>query len=148
MKVILLQDVKGAGRKGEIKDVADGYARNFLIKQGFAQAATKQTIERVEADIAINHKADELDLKRTQEIVAKLDGQEIEVVEKVNEVGHLYAATSREAIAEAVKKKFKINLDTKQVAFEAPIKETGEHQVKIEFPHGLEADLTVSVTAK
>jgi len=148
MKVILLQDVKGAGRKGEVKDVADGYARNFLIKQGLAQPATKQTIASVEADIVLNHKANEMDLKRTQEIVAKLDGQEIEVAEKVNEVGHLYAALSRETIAEAVKKKLKINLDSKQVAFDGPIKETGEHQVRIEFPHGLEADLTVTVSAK
>ncbi|PIR03094.1 MAG: 50S ribosomal protein L9 [Candidatus Magasanikbacteria bacterium CG11_big_fil_rev_8_21_14_0_20_43_7] len=148
MKVILLQDIKGTGRKGEIKDVADGYARNFLIKQGLAQSATKQAVAAVEADLAINQKANELELKRTQEVVAKLDGMEITVAEKINEKGHLYAALSPNAVTFAVKNQLKTNLDPKQVIFEAPIKETGEHLVKIEFPHGLEAELTVTISAQ
>jgi large subunit ribosomal protein L9 len=148
MKVILLREVKGTGSKGEIKEVADGYARNFLIKQGLAEPATKQTVAKVEADLAVNQKANEMDLKKTQEVVVKLDGQEITVAEKVNEVGNLYAALSGDSVAAAVKKHLKINLDPKQVAFETPIKEIGEHKVQIEFPHGLEAELTVTISSK
>lgn len=148
MKVILIRDVKGTGRKGEIKDVADGYARNFLIKQGLAEPATKQAIAKVEADIAVNQKANELDLKRTQEAVGKLDGQEVTIEEKMNDTGHLYAALSGKTVAAAVKKQLKVNLDPKQVTFDAPIKESGEHRIRIEFPHGLEAELTISLSAK
>ncbi len=148
MKVILLREVKGTGKKGEIKEVADGYARNFLIKQGLAQPASKQAVAAVEADLAVNQKANELDLKRTQDAVAKLDGQEIAIEEKMNEAGHMYAALSGKTVAAEVKKQLKVNLDTKQIAFDAPIKESGEHVVRIEFPHGLEAEITINLSAK
>ncbi len=148
MKVILLRDVKGTGTKGEIKDVADGYARNFLIKQGLAQPASKHVVAAVEADIAVNQKANELDLKRTQEAVAKLEGQEVAIEENMNEAGHMYAALSGEAVAAAVKKQLKVNLDPKQAMFDTPIKESGEHRINIEFPHGLEAELTINLSAK
>ncbi len=148
MKVILLREVKGTGKKGEIKDVADGYARNFLIKQGLAQPASKQAVAAVEADLAVNQKANELDLKRTQDAVAKLDGQEISISEKMNDAGHMYAALSGSVVAAAVKAQLKVNLDTKQIAFESPIKESGEHRISIEFSHGLEAEITINLSAK
>lgn len=148
MKVILLQDIKGTGKKGDIKDVADGYARNFLIKEGLAQHATKQAIATVEADLVINQKANELDLVRTQDIVSRLDGKSVTVKEKANEKGHLYAAISPNLIVSAVKSQLKINLEQKQVVFESSIKEIGEHPVQIEFPHGLGAELTVSVSSE
>lgn len=147
MKVILLRDVKGTGRKGEVKDVADGYARNFLIKQGLADVATEKKVAEVEAVLAHTQKANELDLKRAQAAVAKIDGMQVSISEKVNDVGHLYAALSRDAVVAAVKKELKVNLDPSQVMFEDPIKQTGEHQVRIEFPHGLEADITVELSA-
>lgn len=148
MKVILLREVKGTGKKGEIKEVADGYARNFLIKQGLAQAASKQAVAAVEADLAINQKANELDLKRTQDAVKKLDGQAVLVEETMNEAGHMYAALSAKTVTTAVKKQLKVNLDTEQIMFESPIKESGEHRISVEFPHGLEAELTVNLSAK
>ena len=147
MKVILLQDIKGAGRKGEVKDVADGYARNFLLKQGLADIASAKKVSEVEAVLATTQKANELDLKRSQEAVAKIDGQEVTISEKVNDVGHLYAALSKDTVAAAVKKQLKVNLDPAQVLFESPIKDTGEHQVRIDFPHGLEAEITVQLSA-
>jgi len=147
MKVILLRDVKGTGRKGEVKDVADGYARNFLIKQGLAAVATEKKVAEVEAVLAHTQKANELDLKRSQAAVAKIDGQEVQISEKVNDVGHLYAALSRDVVAAAVKKQLKVNLDPAQVMFDDPIKETGQHPVRIEFPHGLEAEVTVDLSA-
>lgn len=148
MKVILLKEVKGTGKKGEIKEVADGYARNFLIKQGLAQPASKQAVAAVEADLAVNQKANELDLSRTQAAVGKLDGQEVSIAEKMNESGHMYAALSGTSVATAVKAQLKVNLDSKQVVFESPIKEAGEHRIQIHFPHGLEAEVTVNLSAK
>ena len=147
MKVILLQDIKGTGRKGEVKDVADGYARNFLLKQGLADVASSKKVAEVEAMLANTQMASELDLRRAQEVVAKIDGQEVTISEKVNELGHLYAALSKDTVASTVKKQLKVNLDPAQIMFESPIKETGEHQVRIEFPHGLEADITIQLTS-
>ncbi|OIO19604.1 MAG: 50S ribosomal protein L9 [Candidatus Magasanikbacteria bacterium CG_4_9_14_0_2_um_filter_41_10] len=147
MKVILLQDIKGTGRKGEVKDVADGYARNFLLKQGLADIASAKKITEVEAVLATTQKANELDLKRSQEAVAKIDGMEVIISEKVNDVGHLYAALSKDTVAAAVKKQLKVNLDSAQVMFESPVKETGEHRIRIDFPHGLEAEITVQLSA-
>ncbi len=147
MKVILLRDIKGTGRKGEVKDVADGYARNFLMKQGLAEMATPKKVAEFEAVLEHTQKANELDLKRSQDVVAKIDGQEVTISEKVNEVGHLYAALSKDTVVAAVKKQLKVNLDAVQIKFDHPIKEAGEHQVRIEFPHGLEADITIALSA-
>ena len=148
MKVILIQDVPGTGKKGEVKDVADGYARNFLLRQNLARAATANVLEEMRAKLERERKKSEHELKEHQKTASQIDGAEIEVREKVNESGKLYAAISAQSVVDAVKKQLKITIEPRQVRFHSPIKEIGAHDVQIVFGHGLEADLKLTVSEK
>lgn len=145
MKVILLCDVEKLGKKNEIKDVADGYARNFLFPQKLAEPATESAVKKLEAELAAAEALAEEDLEKTEETVAILDGQEIEISVKIGEDGKLYGAITPQKIANVLEEKGFL-VKKKQVRLEGPIKETGEYDIVIEFPHGLEAKIKVIVT--
>lgn len=145
MKVLLLEDVQGTGKKNQIKEVASGYARNFLFKNALAVLAgdTVVTTHLAQAEKARKHM--EQELSDFQELAAKIDGVTVEVVAKVSDTGTLYAAVSPEAIMRAIKKQYGVTVSAKQVAIAEPLKELGDYPVRIEFGHGLEADLMVTV---
>ncbi len=147
MKVILLKDVKGTGKKGDIKNVADGYARNFLLKNHLAQSANKTYLEELNSETTRQAKKIEQELKDQQKAAAKLDGAEIEIIEKINPEGRLYAAVSGSKIASAIKKQLKIEMDGKQIRILSQIKEAGEYDLVAQFSHGLEAEFRVIITA-
>lgn len=145
MKVILLKDINKLGKKFDIKDVADGHARNFLIPKKLAKPATEAAVKAIETEKEAAEAMAVLDLKATEEIVANLDGQEIEIPAKVSEEGKLYGALTPLKISKALQgKEFKIKKS--QIKIAEPIKEIGEYEVIIEFAHGLEAKIKVIVT--
>jgi len=144
MKVILLKDVQDLGKKYEVKEVKDGYARNFLIPQKLAKTATKQALKWLEDRKEIIEKEISEDLKETQEIASNLDGLELNVPVKVGDEGQLFESINSQKISEKLKeigfeiKKSKITLDQ-------PIKALGEYSVKISLDHNLEAEIRVIV---
>lgn len=144
MKVILLQNVSGLGRADDIKEVAEGYARNFLFVRHLAVPASEKTTN----DLAIKHrkaaKEAERDLTLQQKLAEKIEGQEIELKEKVSDGGHLYAAVTAVKVAEALKKAG-YRVEDNQI-FMKPLKEIGTFPVKIKFRHGLEATVSVLIT--
>jgi large subunit ribosomal protein L9 len=144
MKVILIQDVPKVGKKSEVKEVADGYARNFLLPRGLANAATESTLKQLEEEKVNAEKEAEEDLAKTQETVASLDGQEIEMPAKMGEEGKLYGSITAAKITKVLQVK---GLDIKkdQLKLGEPIKEMGEHEIILEFPHGLEAKIKLIV---
>ena len=145
MKVILLKDVKNLGRKNEIKNVSDGYARNLLLPRKLAAVATATEIKKVEEKKAEERQRAEKDLEKNQEVVVKMEGLEIEIAAKTDKEGGLYAALSPAQISKALQAKgFEIKKG--QVKIDEPIKEIGETEVIIEFPHGLEAKIKIIVT--
>jgi large subunit ribosomal protein L9 len=146
MKVILLKDVQGTGKKGEIKDVAAGYARNYLIRHGFARSATKTLLSEMEQKKKKEVKRELVDLKTSQEHAARVDGGVVEMNAKINTDGRLYAALGVTKIAREIKNQLGAIVQPKQIHLDAPIKEVGEHLIKVTFGHGLEADLTVVVS--
>ncbi len=146
MKVILLQNVPGTGQKGEIKEVADGYARNFLIKKNFARPATADVLEKIQAQEKKKAKELEGELRNSQQTAAKIDGLEIEVLGKTSNTGTLYSAVGAGKIAQEIKKQLGVAIKPNQVELKKSIKECGDFEVKIRFPHGLEADLRVRVS--
>jgi large subunit ribosomal protein L9 len=147
MKVILLQSVEGLGKEGEIKEVALGYARNFLIPRGLAEEATEDLIAQIEKRKEKEAKVAEMDLVKTEKLASQLDGQEIEITAKASEEGRLYAAVTPAKIASELKAKgFEINVD--QVLVPEPIKELGEYEVTLNLPHGLEAKITLIISSK
>lgn len=126
--------------------VADGFARNFLLKQNLAEAATEEALFAVKIKEDKKKKQSVTELKNNQEMASRLDGIEIEIIAKASEEGTLYAAIGSRKIADEIKKQFGVDIQSKQLVLDRAIKEVGEHQGKIKFGHGLEAEFTVLVS--
>jgi large subunit ribosomal protein L9 len=144
MKVILLKDVEGVGKKFEIKEVKSGYGRNFLIQRGLAQPATKEALLWVETQKEIESKKSEEDLMKIQQQASTIDGQEIEVPVKVGDEDQLFESVNAQKIAEKLKE-IGFEIKKSQICLEKPIKELGEYPVKIKFKHNLEAEIRVII---
>ena len=144
MKVILLQDIEKLGKKYDIKEVAAGYARNFLIPKGLAKPATKVALKWLEVQKEIEAKKAEEDLKRVQDFVAKVDGLEVVFQVKVGEKGELFESINSQKISEKLKE-LGFGIKKTQIELKEPIKELGESPVKIHFEHNLEAEIKVIV---
>ena len=134
MKVILLKDVARLGRKGEVKNVSDGYARNFLFLQKLAAPATAKNIKRGEEELK-NKKAQKESAHNEFHVLrAALAEQGIVIKKRAYKNGKLYAAVSAKEILEALKKlgfPIPVNLNEEMIKFDAPIKTTGKHDAKI-----------------
>lgn len=146
MKVIFLADVKGTGKKGEIKEVSDGFARNFLLKNKLAEAATPGAIAQLQAGENKKKKQQETEHKGYQREVARLSGRKVSVTEKATPEGKLYAAVTGQTLAVAIKNQIGSDLDPKIIKTPKPIKQLGTHNFIVSFPHGLDAELSVTVS--
>lgn len=147
MKIILLKDVQKVGKKYDIKDVADGFALNSLIPRGLAKPATKDSIAKVEqlkANDLTNKKIQEDLLLKNLEVIRNL---KIEIKEKANEKGHLFAGVTKERVYEEVTKATRLTLNIDSIKLDKPIKETGEHKVTVEAM-GKKAEFLLSISAK
>ncbi len=145
MKVLLIKDVKSLGKAGEVKEVKDGYGKNFLIAKGFAKHATPEIIEEHKKMMAQKEAEEKAELQRLQELAKKLDKLEIVVKKKVGENGHLFGAVTKEEIAEALKAEHGIEIDKKHITDKKVIKSVGEHEVDLKLGHGIHATLHVDV---
>ena len=146
MKVILNKDVQNLGNNGDIKEVADGYARNFLIPGGYVKIATKNAIQQSESIRAKRVKQSEESLKLAEEMVDKLEGFTVNLKAKAESNGKLYGAIKSEEISSyLIEKGFQV--DENNIVIENPIKELGEHKVMVVFDHGLEAKIRLTVEA-
>ncbi len=145
MKVILLQDVENVGKKFEIQEVKDGYARNFLIPQNLAKPATKQNAKWLESQREVMEKEVEEDLKISQALASALDDIEISIAVKVGDEGQLFESINTTKIAEEL---VKMGFDIKksQIQLEKPIKVLGEFPIKVNLDHNLEVQIRVVVT--
>jgi len=146
MKVILLQDIEGLGKKYEVKDVKNGHARNFLLPEKLARAATKPALKWLSDQKEIIAKEVEEDLKKAQVLASELDGLELSVVVKVGDEGQLFESINSQKIVEKLKE-MGFEVKKSQVKLENPIKEIGEFPVSISLDHNLEAEIKVIVTA-
>ncbi len=144
MKVILLKDVQDLGKKYEVKNVKEGYARNFLFPQNLAKPATKSNLEWLEKEKELEVRKMEEQLKAVQAQVVKIDGFELEIKVKVGEKGELFESINQKRIS-AQLKAAGFEIAPEQIQLLEPIKDLGEHKVKITFPHGLEAEISVIV---
>lgn len=145
MKVVLSARVPQLGERGDVCNVADGYARNFLFPQKLAELATPQALERIEQERAAVRKRAEHELHDLQRIATQLDGYELETEEPVSEAGTLYASVGAQKVAQLLKERG-LPVKKTQVVME-PIKTPGEYKAGIRFDHGLEAEVTIIVTA-
>ncbi len=145
MRVILLEDIERLGKKYEIKDVKDGYARNFLFPKGLAKQVTEDSLKWLAMQREIGEKKAEEELNKTEEDVTKIDGVEILIPVKIGEKEQLFEKITAQKISEKLKK-LGFNIKKNQIELEKPIEETGEFPIKIKFEHKLEAEINVIVT--
>jgi large subunit ribosomal protein L9 len=145
MKVLLIQDVKGLGKAGEVKEVKPGYGQNFLIKKGFAKPATPEIIAEHEAELKRKAQEEAAELARLKALAQKLDKLEIIITKKLGQNGHLFGAVTKDEIAHALKEQHGIEIDKKHITDKTAIKSIGEHEVDLKLGHGIHATLHVDV---
>ena len=144
MKVLLIKDVKSLGKKGEIKEVKDGYGQNFLIGKGMAKLATPDVVEKWKAQQARL----EQELKDTLARLAKekiaLGEKNIVIKKKLAPAG-IQGSVGKDDIAKAIKEQMDIEIDKKIVELKKALKTVGEHKVDIKLGHGIHATVTVEI---
>lgn len=133
MRVIFLKDIPGIGRKYDIKNVADGYAQNFLLPRGLAKVATDTITKEIE--LKKKNKKEEQEIKENllDREVNKLKDVVLEIKSKLNDKGHLFASIHKEEISKELSKKLKLEIDPEYIQLDNPIKESGEHSIKIKI---------------
>ncbi|WHY00733.1 50S ribosomal protein L9 [Neobacillus sp. DY30] len=145
MKVIFLKDVKGKGKKGEIKNVADGYAHNFLIKQGLAIEANSANISTLEGQKKKEDKRAAEELAEAKKLGEQLDKITVELSAKAGEGGRLFGSITTKQIAEELQKKHGIKIDKRKMELEDAIRTLGHTKVPVKLHHEVMATLTVHV---
>jgi large subunit ribosomal protein L9 len=133
MKVIFLKDVGGVGVHGTIKEVADGYALNFLIPRKLAEQATPEKAAKIQAQMKVAAAAEAQKNAKGSEYARTLNGAAITVEAKANEKGHLYKQLSTDAVALAIKEEQGIEVAPDAIRFSNPIKEIGESKAEVKF---------------
>jgi len=146
MKVILLKDIKGTGKKGDIINASDGHARNFLIPRKLAKPATDSSVKELQHQKASAKKRKEEELKKAKELAEELSKIEIKINTKAGESGKLFGSITNKDIAEILKKDYGHKIDKKKIVMDA-IKAIGRTEIQIKVYPNVVAKLNVIVDA-
>ena len=144
MKVLLIKDVYNLGRAGEVKKVADGYARNFLFPQKMALRASEGALRQIEKIEAAAAKQREILNEEMRGLAEQIAALELVFKAKVGETGKLYGSITQQQIIDAVNEKLRVDLDRRQIETQ-PLRQTGEHMVRIRLTYDLIPEVTVWV---
>lgn len=147
MKVIFLEDVKGKGKRGEVKNVSDGYAQNFLIKNGKAKAATSAAVSELKGQkkAEAKHEAEILADAEKLKTVLEDDKTVVEIKAKAGKDGRLFGSIPNKQIATALEKQYKIKIDKRKIELSNPIRSTGYTNVPVKLHQKVTATIRVHV---
>ena len=145
MKVILLKDVKNIGKQGEVKEVASGYAHNFLFKKGLAEEANAKNLAKLEAQKEEAREEAAAELQEAQDLKKELDYSEVEIKMKSGEDGRLFGSVSSKQVIEAYKEQKNVKLDRRKLDMPEPFRTLGYHKVNIKLHPEVTAQLKVHV---
>lgn len=145
MKIIFLQDVKGSGKKGEVKNVADGYARNFLIGKGLAVEATAKNMNLLDGQKASEQHKKDVEKQNAEDIKAAIDGKKIVAPAKAGSNGKLFGSVTTGTIAELIEKQFGKKIEKKKISLKSDIKNFGTYEADIKLYNGVSAKVTIEV---
>ena len=148
MKVILLQDVKALGKKGDVVEVSEGYARNMLLKKGLGQEATNKNLNDLKLHKANEEKVAKENLEAAKALGAEMKDKEVQVAVKAGEGGRVFGSVSSKEIAEELKKQLGYDIDKKKILLDAPIKSLGYTNVPIKLHAKVTTEIRVHVTEK
>jgi len=141
IKVILLEDVAGQGRKGEIVTVADGYAHNFLIKGNKGVLATAEELQKIENKKKKEAKKNQEEKEKAIELKKLLESKKLKIEVKIGENGKLFGAITNKEVSQSIENEFNVLIDRKKI--DCNIKSIGEHQVAVKLHTDVKADLVV-----
>ena len=145
MKVLFLKDVKGTGKKGDIKEVAEGYGRNFLIKNGYAKEANNQAISELQGQKRLEEKNAAAELQAAKDLKEQLEALTVEIKAKSGEGGRLFGSVSTKQIADALQKKHGFKVDKRKMECNDGIRSLGFTNVPVKLHHDVKATLKVHV---
>lgn len=144
MKVILKQDVKGTGKKGEIIEVSDGYAKNFLLKKGLAEQASSVAVNSLKLQKEAEERRRAEEVRAIRELAAKMDKSKVTLAIKCGENGKMFGSiTSKEIAAKLSEQGY--DIDKKKIALKEPIRTFGDFSVEVKLMEGVSAKIFISV---
>ena len=145
MKVVLLQDIKGTGKKGELANVSDGYARNFLLPRKLAKEADAQAINELKnAEQSRQHKI-AVETAQAQANAKMLEGQTVVMKAKAGQGGKLFGSVTSKEVANEIKQKYSLAIDKRKVVLESDIKAFGTYKCEVKLYTGISASVNVKV---
>ncbi len=145
MKVILTADVKGQGKKGEVKNVSDGYANNFLIKKGLAIPATNENMNVLKNKNASEEHKRQVELDNAKELASKMEGKEIPISAKGGEGGRLFGSITSMDISDGIKKALSLDIDKRKILLKDNIKSEGVYEVEVKLHKDVSAKVKVNI---
>ena len=145
MKVLLIKDVKTLGKAGELKEVADGYGKNFLIGKGLALHATTEVLNRYKAEQKKLAENEAKEIAAAKELAEKLNATKLTVKHKIGANGHLIGSVTNKEISESLEQQFSIMIDKKHISVEKKFKTVGIYEVDCKLGHGIRATLKVDI---
>ncbi len=148
MKVILLKDVKSQGKKGDIIDVSDGYARNFLLTKGLGVEATQKNLNDAKLKKANEEKIAARELENAKETAALISDKEVVIRIKAGADGKTFGSVSSKEMAEAIKEQHGIDLDKKKIVLKDPVKAVGNYKIPVKLHSQVTGEFTLKVEAE
>lgn len=148
MKVVLLQDVKSIGKKGELCSVSDGYARNFLLPRKLAKEANAQAMNELKNAEASKEFKIKTETEQAQKNADTLSGKTVKIYAKAGQAGKIFGSVTAKELAEEIGKQFGVQVDKRKVVLENDIKSFGTYNFDVKFYAGITATLSVAVCEK
>ena len=148
MKVILLGDIKGVGKKDQVIEASDGYARNFLFPKKLAVEANNENMSKLKSKQESNKFRKDTKKKEAEELAKKLTGIMLKIKVRAGENGKIFGGVTSKEISEGLKKDYKIEIDKKKITIKETIKNLGRYTADIKFGDGVNAELTINITAE
>ena len=146
MKVILLNDVKGSGKKGDVVNVSDGYAKNFLFPKKLAQEATPKAMNELKNLKQAEQHRIEVQMKEAQEIASQLNEKTLKMYVNAGQNGRLFGSVTSKEVSLEIKKCFNIDIDKRKIIIKDEIKTFGTYECEVKLYKGITAKIYISVS--
>ncbi len=148
MKVLLIKDVKGLGKAGEVKEVKDGYGQNFLVGKGLAKVATNEVLKKHASSERKKAESEAQEIEDLKALSDKLDKLKVTISKKLGNTGHLFGSVTKDEIAHALKDQHGIEIDKKHINHKEAIKMTGTHDLDFKLGHAMHATIHLEVVGE
>ena len=145
MKVILLQDIKGTGKKDQIIEISDGYARNYLLPRKLTKEATAEAVNSIENAQSAQKHREEVKKAEAEKLAREIKGKVVQLSVRGGDNGKIYGSVTNDQISTAIKQQLGAEIDKRKVEIEEPIKTAGQHFVTLKLMAGVTSRIIVNV---